>query len=69
MGFRYFEEVLPLCQLQKMSVLQNEAKFLEYVIFDQKIQIKDKKIETVRNWLELKLVYNIQIFIRFANFY
>ena len=31
--------------------------------------MKNKKIEVVKNWLELKLVWDIQVFITFANFY
>ena len=31
--------------------------------------MEDEKIEVVRNWLELKSVQDIQVFISFANFY
>ena len=35
----------------------------------KKISIKAKKIEIVKNWPELKLVQDIQVFLSFANFY
>lgn len=31
--------------------------------------MEDKRIIIIRNWFELKLVRNIQVFIRFVNFY
>ena len=31
--------------------------------------MEDEKIEAVRNWPETKLVWDIQVFIGFANFY
>lgn len=35
----------------------------------QGIQIEEKKIEAVKIWLKPKLVEDIQVLIRFANFY
>ena len=31
--------------------------------------MEDKRIIIIRNWFELKLIRNIQVFIRFVNFY
>ncbi len=31
--------------------------------------MKDKKIKTVKSWLDLKLAKDIQVFLGFANFY
>lgn len=39
------------------------------MILLQGICIKDRKIEAMKGWLELKLIKDIQIFIEFANFY
>ena len=33
------------------------------------VQIKDEKIEAIRNWLEPKSVKDVQVFLGFANFY
>ena len=44
-------------------------RFLEYVVLSQGIWIEDERIEAIRNWPELKLVRDIQVFIGFANFY
>ena len=38
-------------------------------MFLQGIYIEDEKIKAVEQWLEPKSVKNIQIFLRFANFY
>ena len=35
----------------------------------KRINMKAEKIEVVKNWLEPKSVYNIQVFLGFANFY
>lgn len=35
----------------------------------QKIFIKNKQIEAVKDWPESQSVWDIQIFLRFANFY
>ena len=55
--------------LKKCQFYKKEVWFLEYIISSQSIQIKDEKIEVVKNWPEPKLVQDIQVFIGFANFY
>lgn len=35
----------------------------------QEIQVEDKQIKVVRNWLIYQLVWDIQVFLKFANFY
>ena len=35
----------------------------------QRVKIKDKQIKAVKNWPELTLVRNVQLFFAFANFY
>lgn len=48
---------------------QDKIKFLSFVISTNRIQIKEKKIKTVKKWSESKLIQDIQVFICFANFY
>ena len=55
--------------LKKCQFYQDKVYFLEYVVLAQGIQMKDKKIEVVKNWLEPKSVRDIQVFPSFANFY
>lgn len=55
--------------LKKYCFHQDEVRFLEYVVSAQEIRMEDKRIEAVKNWLEPQSVRDIQVFIRFANFY
>ena len=58
-----------LANLKKCWFHKDQMQFLGYVISSQGIQMKDKKIKAVRNFLKLKLVQVIYVFINFANFY
>ena len=42
---------------------------MEYVVLLKEISIKVEKIEVIKDWLEFKLVCNIQVFLGFINFY
>ena len=55
--------------LKKYWFHQYEVCFLGYFMSTQGVQMKDERIEAVKSWLELKLVWDIQLFIGFANFY
>ena len=44
-------------------------RFLGYIVSHQGIQIEEKQIKAVCNWLEPESVYDIQVFLRFVNFY
>ena len=55
--------------LKKCWFHKDEVQFLGYVISSQSIRMEDKRIEVVKNWLKPKLVWDIQVFIGFANFY
>ena len=55
--------------LKKCRFHKNKVQFLGDIILSQGIWIDDEKIEMVKNWLEPKLVQDIQVFIGFANFY
>ena len=55
--------------LKKCWFYKHKMQFLGYVVLNQGIQSKDERIETVRNWLEPKLVQDIWVFINFINFY
>lgn len=55
--------------LKKCYFYKNKICFLSYVVSTQKIRIKGKRIEAIRNWLEPKSIKDIQIFLDFANFY
>ena len=55
--------------LKKCRFYKDEVRFLGYVVLSQGIRMEDKKIEAVKNWPEPKSVWDIQVFIGFANFY
>ena len=56
-------------KLKKCQFSKNKVCFLGYVVSVQRVQIEDKKIETVNNWPEPKSVHYILAFLGFANFY
>ena len=55
--------------LKKCWFHKDKVQFLGYVVSSYGIQMKDEKIEAVKNWFEPKSVQDIQVFIGFANFY
>ena len=60
---------LVFANLKKCCFHQDEVCFLGYIVSSKSISIEVKKIEVVRKWFELKSVWNIQVFLGFANFY
>ena len=55
--------------LKKCQFYQKEVQFFGYVVSSKVIRMEDKKIETVKEWPESQSVQDIQVFLRFANFY
>ena len=55
--------------LKKCHLYKNKVSFLGYILSVQRMQMEDKIIEVVRNWLEPKLIRDIYVFLSFANFY
>ena len=48
---------------------KDKVCFLGYVVSAHWIQIKDERIEAVKNWLEPEFMHDIQVFLSFTNFY
>ena len=48
---------------------KDKIYFLGYIALVSRIKMEDNMIEVVRNWLESKLVRDIQVFLSFTNFY
>ena len=59
----------PFANLKKYHFYQDEIRFLEYVVSFKGISMEAKRIEVVKKWPEPKLVWDIQVFLGFANFY
>ena len=55
--------------LKKCRFHKDKVRLFGYVVSSQGILMEDEKIKVVRNWPEPKSVWDIQIFISFANFY
>ena len=55
--------------LKKCRFYHNKIHFLKYIVSAQEVQIEDKRIKVVGNWLKLKSIKDIQVFLGFANFY
>ena len=55
--------------LKKCRFHQDEVRFLGFVISRDGIRMEEEKINTVKKWPESQSVWDIQIFIGFANFY
>ena len=66
---KQLKKVLLYANLKKCQFYKKELWFLNYVVSSESIYMEDKKIKVFKQWLELKSVPDIQVFLRFANFY
>ena len=55
--------------LKKCRFYQDEVCFLGYKVLSKGINMQAERIEVMKDWPEPKSVYNIQVFLGFANFY
>ena len=55
--------------LKKCHFHQDEIRFLGYVVSSKGISMEAERIEVVKEWPEPKSVWDIQVFLGFANFY
>lgn len=55
--------------LKKCYFYQNKICFLKFVVSVQSINIEGKKIEIIKTWPELMSIRDIQVFLKFTNFY
>ena len=46
-----------------------QIEFLNYIISAEDISINSSRIESIKQWSELTYICNIQMFIKFVNFY
>ena len=60
---------LLFANLKKCRFHQEEVWFFGYVISSKNIRMKDKKIDAFKWWPEPQSVPDIQVLLRFANFY
>ena len=55
--------------LKKWYFYQNEIHFLRFILLVQALSMEEENIEPIKAWPESKLIKNIQVFLRIANFY
>ena len=55
--------------LKKCCFHQDEVKFLGFVISRDGIRMEEERIDAVKKWPEPQSIWDIQVFIGFANFY
>ena len=60
---------LRFANLKKCHFYQDEICFLGYIVSSKNISMEIEKIEVVREWPKSKLIWDIQVFLGFANFY
>ena len=58
-----------IANLKKCCFNKDEVRFLEYVVLVQKVRIEEEKIDVMKNWPKPKSIFDIQVFLSFANFY
>ena len=55
--------------LKKCRFPKDKVQFLGYIFSIQGIRMEDKRIEVIKDWPKPKSMWDIQVFISFANFY
>ena len=56
-------------KLSKCEFFKNFVEYLDFIIKNDGISMNPRRIKTVRDWPELKSFKDIQIFLKFVNFY
>ena len=54
---------------KKSKFIQMKVMFLETIILWERLKMELEKIKVVRDWLMPKTVKEVQVFLRFANYY
>ena len=68
-GLEVFRKYGLYTNLKKCHFYQDEVRFLGFVVSKDAIRMEKERINTVKKWLELESVQDIQVFIGIANFY
>ena len=73
---RYIQQVLERLKnfelyvnLKKCEFDTEKIEFLNFIVFTKEIRINSKRIQIIKKWFKLKTYYEMQIFLRFTNFY
>ncbi len=55
--------------LKKCEFFITKVNFLEFVIFIENVSMNLSRVDIIKTWLRLKMYWEIQVFLRFINFY
>ncbi len=55
--------------LKKCEFFITKVNFLEFIIFIESISMNSSRINIIKTWLRSKMYWEIQVFLRFINFY
>ena len=55
--------------LKKCEFDMEEVEFLDFIVFTKKIQMNSKRIQIIKKWSKSKIYREVQIFLKFLNFY
>ena len=55
--------------LKKYEFFITKVNFLNFVVFTKSISMNSSRINIIKTWLRLKMYWEIQVFLRFINFY
>ena len=55
--------------LKKCQFNAKEIEFLRFIVFIDEIQMNSKRIKTIAKWFRFKIYREVQVFLRFVNFY
>jgi hypothetical protein len=55
--------------LEKCFFFKHEIDYLEFIISEDDITMNSSKIDIIMNWSMIKFFKNIQVFLKFVNFY
>ncbi len=55
--------------LKKCEFFITKVNFLEFIIFIESVSMNSSRIDIIKTWLRSKMYWEIQVFLRFINFY
>jgi hypothetical protein len=55
-------------KLEKCKFYKDEVDFLGYIVGVNGVRMSEDKIKVVKDWLQLKIVKEVQFFLGFLNF-
>ena len=56
-------------KLSKCSFMTQMIEFLEYIISNHDVFMNSRRVKVIQTWFELKTLRELQIFLKFTNFY